>query len=68
MKKHIYILLMIVVYAATSLAQVEEGVWYRIKDVESNTYMSAENYEEHHVSIRLYIFYSVPNSLLYLSQ
>ena len=40
-------LLMIVVYATTSLAQVEEGVWYRIKHVESGTYMSAENYEPH---------------------
>ena len=48
MRKYIFLMLMIVVYAATSLAQVEEGVWYRIKDVESNTYMSAENYEEHH--------------------
>lgn len=47
MKKHIYMLLMIVVYAATSLAQVEEGVWYRIKHVETGLYLSAENYEPH---------------------
>ena len=40
-------LLMLVVYAATSLAQVEEGVWYRIKHVETGLYLSAENYEPH---------------------
>ena len=47
MKKYISMLLMIVVYAATSIAQVEEGKWYRIKDVASGTYMSTENYEPH---------------------
>ncbi len=47
MKKHIYMLLMLVVYAATSLAQVEEGVWYRIKHVETGLYLSAENYDPH---------------------
>ena len=40
-------LLMLVVYAATSLAQVEEGVWYRIKHVETGLYLSAENYDPH---------------------
>ncbi|MBR2476418.1 MAG: hypothetical protein IKB57_07830, partial [Bacteroidaceae bacterium] len=47
MKKHIYMLLMLVVYATTSLAQVEEGVWYRIKHVETGLYLSAENYDPH---------------------
>lgn len=40
-------LLMLVVYAATSLAQVEEGVWYRIKHVETGLYLSAESYGPH---------------------
>ena len=47
MKKLIYLILLIVAYTATTMAQVEEGVWYRIKYVESGSYMSAENYDAH---------------------
>ena len=48
MKRFIFFLLMMVVYIATSLAEVEVGKWYRIKDVATESYMSTENYEVHY--------------------
>ena len=47
MKKLIYLIFLIVAYTATTMAQVEEGVWYRIKHVETGLYLSAENYDPH---------------------